>query len=273
MKHEKKCRQNIVTAVCITLLAAGLTGTVLGLLLATAIGAAAGEPSDAQPGGAFTCDFGLSSDPSLLPPDQIAPSIERDRMYMAARPGMLHKHIPISFDANHNVFSGGRYLFDTAEHAREYRDWVFNTYVLDGVNFLKRSYFLNPDCHAWTVIGAHDFGDVHSSQIVLRTERWSLRNARQPGSGAGAEIRRHYGRGAGARPDQCVVALRPGGGARLPRLFRGKGRPKRSQHAGLGQPERPRRRSSARPDIRRPGLEADLRPYPMGSRRYGSHLP
>ena len=180
MKHEKKCRQNIVTAVCITLLAAGLTGTVLGLLLATAIGAAAGEPSDAQPGGAFTCDFGLSSDPSLLPPDQIAPSIERDRMYMAARPGMLHKHIPISFDANHNVFSGGRYLFDTAEHAREYRDWVFNTYVLDGVNFLKRSYFLNPDCHAWTVIGAHDFGDVHSSQIVLRTERWSLRNARQP---------------------------------------------------------------------------------------------
>ncbi len=136
--------------------------------------------SDAQPGGAFTCDFGLSSDPSLLPPDQIAPSIERDRMYMAARPGMLHKHIPISFDANHNVFSGGRYLFDTAEHAREYRDWVFNKYVLDGVLFLKRSYFLSPECHAWTVIGAHDFADVHSSQIVLRTERWSLRNARQP---------------------------------------------------------------------------------------------
>ena len=77
-----------------------------------------------------------------------------------------------------SVFSGGRYLFDTAEHAREYRDWVFNSYVLDGVLFLKRSYFLSPECHAWTVIGAHDFGDVHSSQIVLRTERWSLRNAR-----------------------------------------------------------------------------------------------
>ena len=78
------------------------------------------------------------------------------------------------------LFSGGRYLFDTAEHAREYRDWVFNNYVLDGVLFLKRSYFLNPECHAWTVIGAHDFGDIHSSQIVLRTERWSLPNARQP---------------------------------------------------------------------------------------------
>jgi hypothetical protein len=102
-------------------------------------------------------------------------------MYMAARPGMLHKHIPISFDPNTGgALSGGRYLFDTAQHAREYRDWVFNNYALDDVLFLKRSYFLQPECHAWTVIGAHDFGDVHSSQIVLRTERWSLRNARQP---------------------------------------------------------------------------------------------
>ena len=68
---------------------------VLGLLLAAATGAAAGEPSDAQPGGAFTCDFELYPIP-LLPPNEIAPSIERDRMYMAARPGLLHKHIPIS---------------------------------------------------------------------------------------------------------------------------------------------------------------------------------
>ena len=101
-------------------------------------------------------------------------------MYMSARPGMLHKHIPITDPTTGEVFAGGRYLFDTAKHAREYRDWVFNRYVLDGVLFLKRSYFLNPECHAWTVIGAHDFADIHSSQIVLRTERWSLRNARQP---------------------------------------------------------------------------------------------
>ncbi len=154
--------------------------SALGLFLATATHAAAGAGGDAQPGGAFTCDFGLATGPSGLRPDQIAPSIERDRMYMSARPGMLHKHIPISFDDTGNVFSGGRYLFDTAEHAREYRDWVFNTYVLDGVLFLKRSYFLSPECHAWTVIGAHDFGDIHNSQIVLRTERWSLRNTRQP---------------------------------------------------------------------------------------------
>ena len=151
---------------------------VLGLLLITATGAAAGEDRDARPGGAFTCDFAL---PSNFPGAQLGPSIERDRMYMAARPGLLHKHIPITIDpGTGNFLSGGRYLFDTAEHAREYRDWVFNTYVLDGVHFLKRSYFLNPECHAWTVIGAHDFGDIHNSQIVLRTERWSVQNARQP---------------------------------------------------------------------------------------------
>lgn len=166
--------------------AARTFAALLGLLLATATGAAAGADSDAQPGGAFTCDFTLATGASGLPLSQIGPSIERDRMYMAARPGMLHKHIPISFDPDSGeAFSGGRYLFDTARHAREYRDWVYNSYVLDGVLFLKRSYFnpqgsAPPECHAWTVIGAHDFGDVHSSQIVLRTERWSLRNARQP---------------------------------------------------------------------------------------------
>ena len=52
--------------------------------------------------------------------------------------------------------------------------------MLDGVLFLKGPYFLSPECHAWTVIGTHDFADVHSSQIVLRTERWSLPSARQP---------------------------------------------------------------------------------------------
>jgi hypothetical protein len=153
---------------------------ILGALLLAATEIAAGDDHAASPGGAFTCDFGLS--PIGLPQDKIAPSIERDRMYMAARPGLLHKHIPISFDAAGNVFSGGRYLFDTARHAREYRDWVLHSYVLDGVPFLKRPYFLSPECHAWTVIGAHDFADAHSSQTVLRTERWSVRNVRRPAS-------------------------------------------------------------------------------------------
>jgi hypothetical protein len=78
-----------------------------------------------------------------------------------------------------NIFSGGRYLFDTALHASQYKEWVFNSYNLDGILFFNRPYFLHPECHAWEVIGAHDFQDIHSSQIVLRTERWAVPPASQ----------------------------------------------------------------------------------------------
>lgn len=145
-----------------------------------ATGAAAEDEAD-EPAerarGAFTCDFALPAD---FPLDQVGPVIERDRMYMAARPGMRHKHIPIAFDPdNGQILTGGRYLFDTARRARLYKDWVFNHFNLDGTLFLQRPYFLAPECHAWDVIGAHDFADIHTSQIVLRTERWAVPHASQ----------------------------------------------------------------------------------------------
>src|SRR3954469_4856349 len=45
--------------------------------------------------GAFTCDFALPGD---FPFSQVAPLIERDRMYMAERPGMQRKQIPMRID-------------------------------------------------------------------------------------------------------------------------------------------------------------------------------
>lgn len=148
------------------------------LLLLTALPHLALAQDDGKTGnevearGAFTCDFAL---PASFPASRIGPTIERDRMYQSARPGFLHKHIPINFDlATGDILSGGRYLFDTVEHANDYKDWVFNSYILDGVLFLHRPYFLHPECHAWTVIDAHDFGDIHTSQVVLRTERWMV---------------------------------------------------------------------------------------------------
>jgi hypothetical protein len=153
---------------------------ILTLMMAFAIGVAARDDTqeaEKQATGAFTCDFALPAD---FPQSAIGPSIERDRMYMAARPGMLHKHIPFSLDPmTGNIFSGGRYLFDTALHASQYKEWVFNSYNLDGILFFNRPYFLHPECHAWEVIGAHDFQDIHSSQIVLRTERWAVPPASQ----------------------------------------------------------------------------------------------
>jgi len=150
---------------------------VLALAVSAAPAAGASERAAFRPGtvaaeGAFSCDFGLSA---ALPMAQVAPALERDRMFMAraAGPEMLRKIVPLSFGAT-GALAGGRYLFRTAAAAAAYGNFVKNDYVLDGVHFFDRPYFLNPDCHSWTVVGAHDFADVRTDQVVLRTERWRV---------------------------------------------------------------------------------------------------
>jgi hypothetical protein len=121
--------------------------------------------------GAFTCDFALPGD---FPFSQVAPVIERDRMYMAERPGMQRKQIPMRIDfSNGNLLTGGRYLFDTEKDAAKYKSWVENDFVLDGTHFLERPYFIDPDCHSWGVVAAHNIKDIRQ-QIIMRTERWSV---------------------------------------------------------------------------------------------------
>jgi hypothetical protein len=132
----------------------------------------AAETDDVAAGGAFTCDFNLPGD---LPFDQVPAILERDRMFMAARPGFTRKLVPLRIDpATGGVSSGGRYLFATKEDADAYREWVTREFALDGTLFLERPYFLSPDCRSWAVIGAHDFTDIHSTHVVVRTERWSV---------------------------------------------------------------------------------------------------
>jgi hypothetical protein len=129
------------------------------------------ERGNVKARGAFTCDFAL---PGSFPFGEVAAVIERDRMYMAERPGMQRKQIPMAFDFNTgNLLTGGRYLFDTEQDAAKYKRWVENDFVLDGTHFFDRPIFLNPDCHAWGVVGAHNFKDVEQ-QVVVRTERWSV---------------------------------------------------------------------------------------------------
>ena len=128
-----------------------------------------------QARGCFTCDFTIPGNSPL----DVAPAIERDRMYMAERPGMQRKQIPLRFDnATGDLLSGGRYLFDTRQQAEEYKSWLENDFVLDGSRFFERPYILNRDCHSWRVIGAHNFQDL-PRQVVLRTERWSVPDGSQ----------------------------------------------------------------------------------------------
>src|SRR3712207_3948665 len=142
----------------------------------SAPGAAAQEAKEKRDGavrarGAFTCDFALPGD---FPFDRVAPVIERDRMYMAERPGMLRKQIPMRFDFfSGQLLTGGRYLFDTEADAVKYKSWVEDDFLLDGTHFFDRLYFLSPVCHAWGVVAAYDLKDL-GQQVVMRTERWSV---------------------------------------------------------------------------------------------------
>jgi hypothetical protein len=110
----------------------------------------------------------------------VAPDLERDRMLMSAQPGIQQKHIPIRLDFTHftngfpDLLSGGRYLIDTWKDARRYERFVEQEYSLDGVQFFERPRFFDPECHAFKVIAAYDFSDIHSTQVIMRTERFQM---------------------------------------------------------------------------------------------------
>ena len=144
------------------------------LLAAPSAGSAGGGRGALPAEGAFTCDFAI---PASLIADQthpIAGMLERDRMYMSARPGFFNKHTLMRPDASGNLLIGGRYLFASRDQAQDYSNWVENEFVLDGTRFWDRPYFLGPECHVWNAIGAHEFGDVDTTHVVARTERWTV---------------------------------------------------------------------------------------------------
>jgi hypothetical protein len=123
--------------------------------------------------GATFCDYKLLP---TLPVDQAPAIIERDRMYMAAQPGVAFKYLPLSLPTASDpyIYSGGRYLVDTVQHAQEYAHWVINAYRLDGVLFSERPYFIQTECSAYSVIGVKDFKELQSTHHVMRTERFEL---------------------------------------------------------------------------------------------------
>jgi hypothetical protein len=88
-----------------------------------------------------------------LTPDQIPSVLERDRVFMSARPGFVVKHVPLRVPGPGPLLSGGRYLFDSVARAEAYRTWVTNDFILDGVKFFDRPYFSNPECRVWSVAG------------------------------------------------------------------------------------------------------------------------
>lgn len=113
-----------------------------------------------------------------LSPD-MPPYIEKDRVVMAARPGLVRKLLPIRQDSS-GVYCGGCHLFDTLENARAYANWQANEFIVDGTLFLDRPIFLEPTSQLWRVAAAEDFAPVESEQKVVRLQRWHLPEAIDP---------------------------------------------------------------------------------------------
>lgn len=129
------------------------------------------NPSDESPARATAVFSDAFQLPGLEADPRTPEMIERDRVIMAARPGMLRKLLPLRVDER-GVTCGGVYLFDTYENAVAYGDWVAHDFVLDGTLFLDRPVFIEPTSQVWHLVGVEDFADVRTDQHVMRFERW-----------------------------------------------------------------------------------------------------
>ena len=78
----------------------------------------------------------------------------------AAQAGMKHKAVPASFGPAGELFSGGRYLFETRLQAARYAKFVTRDFHTGDppVQFLDRPEFVTPQCFDWRVIGARELG-------------------------------------------------------------------------------------------------------------------
>lgn len=121
---------------------------------------------------AFTADFAIPDD---IPIQHLVDMVEIERRSMDVRPGMRHKYTPLRFDPATGARQvGGRYLFDTWEHAVEYNAFTSTELEFEpGVKFWDRPFFLGVDRHLWRVIGAHDFTPLATTHYTNRLERWT----------------------------------------------------------------------------------------------------
>ncbi|MCC7414013.1 MAG: hypothetical protein IT495_20525 [Gammaproteobacteria bacterium] len=110
-----------------------------------------------------------------LPPEAVPDVIERDRLHMAARPGLYIKLLPVLRDpANGNVLTGGAYLFDRYAQAEAFDHWTANEFVVDGVPFVQMPALLSRTSKVWRVAGAENFAAVAGQQVVMRVEEWRV---------------------------------------------------------------------------------------------------
>jgi len=108
-----------------------------------------------------------------LDPEKVPDMIERDRVVMAARPGMELKLLPVLHDRETGeILTGGVYLFDTMVNAQAYSDWCRKDFNVDGVQFERMPGLKLRTSRVWSVIGAEQFRGIEGHHVVIRHEEW-----------------------------------------------------------------------------------------------------
>ena len=103
----------------------------------------------------------------------------QDFQSMSRRPGLYIKYMPYRYhEINGQFLTGGSYLFDTWENAKNYESWSSAEFEAGGqkVNFWAQPMFVSSPHWAWKVVGAHNFAPVQEHAIG-RFQRWKCESA------------------------------------------------------------------------------------------------
>ncbi|KAK9788650.1 putative Acyltransferase 3 domain-containing protein [Seiridium cardinale] len=102
-----------------------------------------------------------------------------DSKIMSERPGMYLKYLPYQYDAvTGKLVSGGSYLFETWESAKDYVSWANEDFQVGDpkVSFWDQPMFESHNGRVWKVIGAHNFASVEEN-AVARLQQWTCQAA------------------------------------------------------------------------------------------------
>ena len=110
-----------------------------------------------------------------LPTQGLIDAQYMDSQAMDGRPGMYLKYFPYRYDeVTGKILTGGMYLFDTLENAKDYARWTTEDLMVGEpkVHFWDRPLFESTNRWIWEVVGAHSFIPVQQ-HAVSHIQHWT----------------------------------------------------------------------------------------------------
>jgi hypothetical protein len=101
-----------------------------------------------------------------------------ERLTMDRRPGMQIKYLPYRYDeTSGNLYTGGAYLFDTLENAKDYARWAKEEFQVGDPKVPFFEQFLGHRAWVCEVLGACNFAPVEDC-AVDDTQLWNYSSAK-----------------------------------------------------------------------------------------------